>query len=100
MNRSLQACNKNDQALRCWCFNTFFVEKLTKGYMEYDYKKVRRWTKKNKVKRLIGVNNIFECDLWLIPVHVSHFHWTCGVINVKEQTIEYYDSLSGGRHMD
>ena len=50
MKRSKAQCEKGE-ALRCWCFNTFFLEKLTKGYVTYDYKPVRRWTKSKKVTR-------------------------------------------------
>jgi len=99
MKRSKAQCEKGE-ALRCWCFNTFFLEKLTKGYVTFDYKPIRRWTKKNKMKRLIGAGNIFDCDLCFVPCHVSEMHWTCGIINIKDKRIEYYDSLAGGRMRD
>ncbi|KAJ3183489.1 Smt3-specific protease [Geranomyces variabilis] len=63
-------------------FNTFFYEKLQ---TEPFYENVRRWTKKAKV-------NVFEIDKVIAPLHFGN-HWACGVINMRDKRIEYYDSL-------
>ena len=44
-----------------WFANTYFYTKLMEDGT-YNYKNVRRWTKKI---------NIFECDRMFIPINVS-----------------------------
>eukprot|EP00916_Digyalum_oweni_P004945 GHVL01008852.1.p1 GENE.GHVL01008852.1~~GHVL01008852.1.p1 ORF type:complete len:356 (+),score=43.32 GHVL01008852.1:22-1089(+) len=70
---------------RCYFFNTFFFEKLS-GCDGYDFNGVRRWTKRSKT-------NIFSYDYVLVPLHESKNHWTLAVINTKNKTIDYYNSL-------
>eukprot|EP00483_Globobulimina_turgida_P009427 UN09446 len=75
--------------------NTFFFTKLSSK--SYNYKAVKRWTKKVKLvkKGLTNLNNIFELDKFIFPVHVNKIHWCCGCINFKEKKFEYYDSMNG-----
>ena len=48
--RNLRKLNETGKGLRCWCTNTFFIAKLTKGFKDYRYEDVRKWTKKRKVR--------------------------------------------------
>eukprot|EP01083_Nonionella_stella_P090835 253826_1 len=76
-------------------FNTFFFTKLSGDVNGvYNYKKVRRWTSKLKLKPL-GVNDIFELDRVFVPIHVNISHWVLACLNMKTKTIEYYDSMGG-----
>lgn len=60
--------------------NTFFVGKL----LQQGHSGVRRWTRKI---------DIFSYDIIPVPVHVGNVHWCMSVINIKEKTIKYYDSM-------
>ncbi|KAJ8657795.1 hypothetical protein O0I10_006610 [Lichtheimia ornata] len=65
-----------------YCFSTFFCSTLR----EKGYPKVKRWTKRV---------DIFAKDLLFIPINYS-YHWTLGVVDMKQKTITVYDSLGGG----
>lgn len=74
-----QRSKDNSKLPRLHIFNTFFYPKLSsKGY-----ESVRRWTKNI---------DIFSFDMILIPIHLG-IHWCCAEINIKSQSIFYYDSL-------
>uniref|UniRef100_A0ACD5Y5L3 Uncharacterized protein n=1 Tax=Avena sativa TaxID=4498 RepID=A0ACD5Y5L3_AVESA len=75
--------------LKCHFFNTFFYKKLTYGETGYDYQSVRRWTTFNK----LGYG-LVDCDKIFVPIH-RDIHWCLAVINMKEQTYQYLDSLGG-----
>ncbi|XP_023789215.1 sentrin-specific protease 2 isoform X2 [Cyanistes caeruleus] len=62
-----------------YAFNTFFYSKLSSA----SHKGVKKWTK--------GVD-IFEHDVILVPVHLRT-HWTLLVVDLREKTIKYFDSL-------
>eukprot|EP01133_Synstelium_polycarpum_P019667 gene19667-23552_t len=64
---------------RCYFFSTFFYPKL----LDF-YDLVKRWTKNV---------DIFSYQKIIIPVHVGHNHWTLAIINLKDQRLEYFDSL-------
>nr|CAB3455301.1 unnamed protein product [Digitaria exilis] len=55
----------------------------------YDYQSVRRWTTSKK----LGYG-LVECDKIFIPVH-RDIHWCLAVINMKDKTFQYLDSLGG-----
>uniref|UniRef100_A0A0E0GM92 Ubiquitin-like protease family profile domain-containing protein n=1 Tax=Oryza nivara TaxID=4536 RepID=A0A0E0GM92_ORYNI len=73
--------------LKCHFFNTFFYKKLACGKNGYDYKSVKRWT----TRRRLGYE-LIECDKIFVPVH-KDVHWCLAVINMKERTFQYLDSL-------
>ncbi|XP_006650065.1 putative ubiquitin-like-specific protease 1B [Oryza brachyantha] len=75
--------------LKCHFFNTFFYKKLTSGKTGYDYKSVKRWT----TRRRLGYE-LIECDKIFVPVH-KDVHWCLAIINMKEKTFQYLDSLGG-----
>ncbi|KAH0448192.1 hypothetical protein IEQ34_021992 [Dendrobium chrysotoxum] len=78
-----------EKFLKCHFFNTFFFEKLTNGKNGYDFKAVRRWTTKKK----LGYT-LIECDKVFVPIHKGK-HWCLAVINIKNETFQYLDSLGG-----
>ncbi|XP_032924469.1 sentrin-specific protease 2 [Catharus ustulatus] len=62
-----------------YAFSTFFYSKLSST----SHKGVKKWTK--------GVD-IFEHDIILVPIHLR-VHWTLLVVDLREKTITYFDSL-------
>uniref|UniRef100_A0ACD5U5U8 Uncharacterized protein n=1 Tax=Avena sativa TaxID=4498 RepID=A0ACD5U5U8_AVESA len=75
--------------LKCHFFNTFFYKKLACGKTGYDYQSVRRWTSLKK----LGYG-LVDCDKIFIPIH-RDIHWCLAVINMKEKTYQFLDSLGG-----
>lgn len=66
---------------KVYAFTSYFYYFLNKkGYQE-----VAKWTKNT---------NLFAYDVILIPVHLEN-HWILVVINIKDKSVEYYDSLGG-----
>jgi hypothetical protein len=84
--RSQKRLEKDPSHPKCIFLNSFFYTKLSEN--GYNYNGVKRWTKRRKI-------DIFACDLVFFPVNQSNVHWTLGVINVAEQTIEFFDSMGG-----
>ncbi|KAL6657171.1 hypothetical protein ACP70R_004951 [Stipagrostis hirtigluma subsp. patula] len=78
--------------LKCHFFNTFFYKKLTCGVAGYDYQSVRRWTTFKK----LGYG-LIECEKIFVPIH-RDIHWCLAVINMKDRTFQYLDSLGGMGH--
>ncbi|KEP62153.1 UNVERIFIED_CONTAM: Ulp1 protease family, C-terminal catalytic domain-containing protein [Hammondia hammondi] len=69
--------------LRCQFFPSHFYASLRKG----GFDSVRRWTLRKKV-------DIFRQDVLIFPLHVvAETHWALGVVNFRDGTLEYYDSL-------
>ncbi|CAO2831971.1 unnamed protein product [Amaranthus hypochondriacus] len=75
--------------LNCHFFNTFFYKKLVGGRNGYDYKAVRRWT----TQRKLGYG-LMDCDKIFVPIH-KDVHWCLAVINKKDKSFQYLDSLGG-----
>ncbi|NXR58250.1 SENP2 protease, partial [Rhadina sibilatrix] len=71
--------SKNEGYPAVYAFNTFFYAKLSST----SYKEVKRWTQ--------GVD-IFKHDIIFVPVHLRA-HWTLLVVDLREKTIKYFDSL-------
>lgn len=63
-----------------YTMNTHFVSRL----IESGYKSVERWTKRV---------NIFSFNIILFPVHVNNNHWALVVVDFRQKTIRYYDSM-------
>mmetsp|Transcript_30402 Transcript_30402/g.48701 ORF Transcript_30402/g.48701 Transcript_30402/m.48701 type:complete len:692 (-) Transcript_30402:58-2133(-) len=93
--RNIKRCQENPEHCRVLLMNTFFFTKLQSN--GYNYKAVKRWTKKVKLtkKGLQNIETIFDLDKFIFPVHVSGVHWCCGCINFSTKTFEYYDSMNG-----
>ncbi|KAI0529608.1 hypothetical protein KFK09_002166 [Dendrobium nobile] len=75
--------------LKCHFFNTFFYKKLTSEKHGYDFKAVKRWTTQRKLGYAL-----IECDKIFVPIH-KEIHWCLAVINVKDGSFQYLDSLGG-----
>ena len=73
-----------DREPKSYFFSTFFMNKLEAG----KYRGVEKWSKKAKID-VLKLHKVF------IPIHINNNHWTLGVINVRDQRFEYYDSLGG-----
>ncbi|XP_014662208.1 PREDICTED: sentrin-specific protease 1-like [Priapulus caudatus] len=67
-----------------FCQNTFFFPKLKSS----GYKSVSRWTRKV---------DIFSHDLMVVPIHLG-IHWCLSVVDFREKSIKYYDSMQGGNN--
>jgi len=69
--------------------STFFYTRLVStkdGEAQYDYRSVRRWTRKV---------DIFSKDVLIIPINHENFHWACAVIDMRKKQLIYFDSLGG-----
>ena len=89
LNDRAQRMIKDGKGPKCYFTNTFFFNKLYRGKKKYEYKGVRKWTKKVK----IGVNTT-ECDKIIVPIH-QQVHWCCAVVDVSRRQLVYYDSMLG-----
>ncbi|CAM9424014.1 unnamed protein product, partial [Scytosiphon promiscuus] len=80
-------CKANPNRRPSHFLSSFFLAKLRGDSGKYNYRGVRRWTRKVKV---------FEMDKIFVPVNVSNSHWCMAVIHVQKKRINYYDSMGGG----
>jgi len=87
--RELQNMPEGETQPKAHFFSTFFINKLYKQTGRYDYSNVRRWTLPKKLKY-----DVLRCEKIYVPVH-QEVHWVLAVIDVREKTISYYDSLLG-----
>lgn len=72
---------KNQKFPSVYAFNTFFYPKLIKD----GYGSLKRWTRKV---------DIFAQDLLAVPIHLG-MHWCMSIVDFREKTIKYYDSMGG-----
>ncbi|XP_043269793.1 sentrin-specific protease 1-like [Venturia canescens] len=79
INRYLELIVKKNK--KTYAFGTFFFSRLLSG----GFTAVQRWTRKF---------NIFNFDLVVIPLHLGA-HWCLVTIDLKNTTINYFDSLMG-----
>ncbi|KNC49032.1 uncharacterized protein AMSG_04776 [Thecamonas trahens ATCC 50062] len=73
---------------RCFFFNSFFYASIYELRCRYNYRKVRRWTKKVDLR---------DIDKVIFPVHLGT-HWTLAVVNLRDKRFEYYDALLSTNH--
>lgn len=66
------------------CFSTFFYTNLS----QRGYGSVKKWAKRAKV-------DVTKMDYIFCPINLHQSHWALGVINNREQSFDYYDSLYG-----
>ena len=81
-------------------FNTFFYQKIANKNSDYFYNELENDKKEyNKFfilkKKPLDINKF---DLLLFPINLCNLHWSLITINLKEQTIIYYDSLIKIKH--
>lgn len=72
--------------------NSFFFSRLVEynkreGRTKYDYSRVKRWTRRF---------DVFSYDMMLIPINQQNLHWTLGLVNFKDKTVEHLDSMGTG----
>lgn len=77
---------KNPKFPKAFAFNTFFYPKL----IENGYSSLRRWTKRV---------DIFSHDVIAVPIHLR-IHWCMAIINFRNKSIRYYDSMGESKSMD
>ena len=77
-------------------FKSFFITKLlNEGHANpdiegtYDYKNVKRWSKKVPGKDIFKLNKI------IFPINQGTAHWICAVVFMQEKRIQMFDSLGG-----
>ena len=72
-------------------FKSFFVTKLlNEGSAKegtYEYKNVKRWSKKAPGK------DLFSLDKIVFPINQNQMHWVCAVAFMRERKIQFYDSM-------
>lgn len=71
---------------RSWFFKSFFFTKLLEGGT-YQYKNVKRWSKKVPGKDIFELENIY----W--PLNLNNMHWCCMKADMRNKVITYYDSF-------
>ncbi|MEW5303869.1 MAG: hypothetical protein WDW36_006522 [Sanguina aurantia] len=80
---------------RCHFFSSFFYNKLYKDLNTYTYANVKRWTTPKKLETAgQGCKCLLDVDRIIMPIHCG-MHWTCAVVDIKNESIYYYDSLMG-----
>lgn len=65
---------------KVYAFSTFFLPRLTAS----GHAGVRRWTRKV---------DVFAYDIIPVPVHVGGVHWCMAIIDFRDKSIRYYDSM-------
>lgn len=90
--RDEELCRADPSLKRSHFFNSFFITKLlneghdTKDGM-YEYKNVKRWSKK------VPGKDIFKLDKIIFPINQGRMHWVCAVVFMQEKRIQFYDSM-------
>ncbi len=73
---------------RSYVPNLFFLGSLGTG-ADYNYKSVRRWTKRAKV-------DVTQLDRAVFPINTANTHWTAAVVDFQRQECVHWDSLCSG----
>ena len=67
------------------------MRQINEGHSEkdgvYEYKNVKRWSKK------VPGKDIFNLDKIFFPINVGRMHWVCAVAFIQEKRIQFYDSM-------
>lgn len=78
-------CNRFDDRKKSHFFNSFFFTRLLfTTDNKYDYKQVKRWTKKF---------NIFHFDKVVFPIHEGN-HWNLACVFIQKKEINFFDSMA------
>ena len=94
--RDEMLCAREPGRRRSHFFNSFFVQTMfdeknndprLRG--RYNYKNVRRWSKK------VPGKDIFKLKYIFCPINLDNSHWTLAVIFMEDKRIQYYDSMGG-----
>mmetsp|Transcript_27753 Transcript_27753/g.42835 ORF Transcript_27753/g.42835 Transcript_27753/m.42835 type:complete len:694 (-) Transcript_27753:16-2097(-) len=94
--RDEKLCAKQSGRKRSHFFNSFFVQTMfdekNSNYDlrgRYNYKNVRRWSKKVPGKDVFNLKYIF------CPINLDNMHWTSACVFMEQKKIQYYDSMGG-----
>ena len=94
--RDEMLCARETGRRRSHFFGSFFVQTMfdeknndprLRG--RYNYKNVRRWSKK------VPGKDIFKLKYIFCPINLDNSHWTLAVIFMEDKRIQYYDSMGG-----
>ena len=72
---------------KAYACTTFLYTQLKRFGVKEGCKLTERWTP----------DDFLENDLILLPIHHQH-HWSLIVVEIRERTVHYFDSLYGSRH--
>jgi len=99
--RDEELCKNNPSRERSHFFKSFFITKLlNEGNAscdgKYEYRNVKRWSKKVPGKDIFNLNKI------LFPINMGNMHWICAAIFMKKKRIEIFDSMgsNGNRYLE
>jgi len=81
INFMMETCKSED----VFVFNSFLYSILMQNDV-YDYKRVRRWTKRRKI-------DVFKFNKLLIPINLPG-HWSLIVIDMTRKAFIYLDSMN------
>jgi sentrin-specific protease 1 len=94
--RDEEMCRADPNRKRSHFFKSFFMTKLrNEGNVnpdldgKYEYRNVRRWSKK------VPGKDIFNLDKIFFPINQGQMHWVCAVAFMQEKRIQFYDSMGG-----
>ncbi|KAA8901456.1 hypothetical protein FN846DRAFT_118349 [Sphaerosporella brunnea] len=76
---------ENEEKPRILIFTTFFYESLSRG----GYDRVAKYG----LKRGVTPEDVLKLDFLMLPLHLGSNHWALGVINLKLERFEVYDSI-------
>ena len=66
--------------------NTFLTSHYIPWFITYGYSGIEPWLRKKNIDLLASENVFF-------PYNIANWHWACLVGRIKENRIEYYDSI-------
>ena len=62
----------------------------------YDYNRIKGYLKKRNTKKF-GMMNVWnEVDMVFVPLNIGRTHWALGVVNIRAERFEMYDSMYSG----
>jgi hypothetical protein len=79
---------------RCyWMKSDFYAFLNNPDQGGYDYQRVKGYCKKRNTKKF-GITDLWnQVDFVLVPLNFDRMHWAMGVVNVRDQQFEMYDSM-------
>mmetsp|Transcript_2270 Transcript_2270/g.6496 ORF Transcript_2270/g.6496 Transcript_2270/m.6496 type:complete len:543 (+) Transcript_2270:176-1804(+) len=99
--RDEEMCKNDPNRKRSHFFKSFFITKLlNEGHAtmdgQYEYRNVKRWSKKVPGKDLFNLDKVF------FPINQGQMHWLCACAFIQEKRIEVYDSMgsSGTKYLN
>lgn len=79
-----------------WMKSDFYAFLNNPEHSGYDYQRIKGYLKKRNTKKF-GMNDVWsEADMVIVPINIGRTHWAVGVVNVREERFEMYDSMYSG----